>query len=71
LNQEAVNVKISWRLQDIRDIRDVRCLPRNEANREWNQPKRRKFIQLTKMKGVRDLKSTLISDTEMESLEFA
>jgi hypothetical protein len=29
------------------------------------------FFQLTKMKGVGDLKSALTSDTEMQSLDFA
>ena len=54
-------------------------LPRRAANREWNQPKRMKFVaaecqicqqQSTRMKGVGDVKSALISDMETWSLKF-
>jgi hypothetical protein len=34
-------------------------------------PGERSLLQSTKMKGVGDLKSTLTSDMEMQSLEFA
>ena len=45
-------------------------LLRNAANREWNLPRRKKFGDL-KLKGFGDLKTTLTSDLEMQSLEFA
>jgi hypothetical protein len=46
-------------------------LLRKTANREWNQA-RRKFVAFNKdEKGVGDLKTTLTSDMEMKSLEFA
>jgi hypothetical protein len=37
-------------------------LPRKAANKEWNQPKRKNVLQLTKLNGVGALKSTLTSD---------
>ena len=37
------------------------------ANREWNQPRRKKFVAVNKdEKGVGDLKSALTSDMEMQ-----
>ena len=80
LEQEVVKLKLPWIPQDVRDVRIVGYLPRKAANREWNQPKRTKFVaagcqicqqQSTRMKGVGDLKSTLTLDMEMRSLEFA
>ena len=45
---------------------------RKAANREWNQPRRKKFVTVNKdEKGVEDLKTALTSDMEMQSLEFA
>ena len=35
------------------------------------KPRERSLLQSTKMKGVGDLKSTLISEVEMQCLEFA
>jgi hypothetical protein len=49
----------------------VGYLLRKAANREWNQPRKKKFVTVNKdEKGVGDLK-TVISDMEMQSLEFA
>lgn len=46
-------------------------LLRKAANREWKQPRRKKFVALNKdEKGDGDLKTTLTSELEMESLEF-
>ena len=46
-------------------------LLRKAANREWTQPRKKKFVTVNKdEKGVGDLK-TVISDMEMQSLEFA
>jgi len=61
------------------EMSDVGYLPRKAANREWNQPKRMKFVvecqifqqQSMRMKEVGDLKTTLILDMETWSLEFA
>ena len=73
LEQEAVKLKLLWTFQDVRDVRAMEYLPRKAANREWNQPKRTKFVaaecqicqqQSTRMKGVGDLKSTLSLDME-------
>jgi hypothetical protein len=45
---------------------------RLSANREWNQLSRKTFVAVNKdQKGVGDLKITLTSDMEMQSLEFA
>jgi hypothetical protein len=50
----------------------MRYLLRKVANREWNQPRRKKFIVVNKdEKGVGDLKTALTSDVGMQSLEFA
>jgi hypothetical protein len=47
-------------------------LLRKAANREWNQPRRKKFVAVNKdEKGAGDLKTTLTSDMEMLSLKFA
>ena len=47
-------------------------LLRKAANREWNQPKRKKFVAVNNdEKGVGDLKTTLTSAMEIQSLEFA
>ena len=47
-------------------------LLRKAANREWNQPRRKKFVAVKKDEtGVGDLKTTFTSDMEMQSLEFA
>ena len=44
---------------------------RKSAIREWNQPRRKKFVAVHKDKKIRDLKTALTSDMEMQSLEFA
>jgi hypothetical protein len=50
----------------------MRYLLRKAAKKEWNQPRRKKFVAINKdEKGVGDLKTTLTSDMEMQSLEFA
>ena len=42
-------------------------LLRNTANREWNQPWRKKFVAANKdEKGVGDLKNALTSDMEIQ-----
>jgi hypothetical protein len=61
LEQEAINLKLPWLPQDVRDISTVGYLLRKAVNREW--------LQLTKIKGIQ--KSALTSDIEMQSLEFA
>jgi hypothetical protein len=72
LEQETVKVKLPWRPFDVRGVRAVGCLLRNTAIREWNQPRRKKFVSVNKdEKGVEDLESGLTSDMEMQSLEFA
>jgi hypothetical protein len=64
-------LKLPWRPQDVRDARAVVYLLRKATNREWNQPKRKKFVAVNKSeKEVGDLKPALTSDMEMQSLEF-
>jgi hypothetical protein len=47
-------------------------LLRKAANREWNHPRRKKFVAVNKdEKGVGYLKITLTSDMERQNLEFA
>jgi hypothetical protein len=46
-------------------------LLRKADNREWNQPRRKKFVAVNKnKKGVGDLKIALALAIEMQSLEF-
>jgi len=71
MKQEAVTMKLPWRPQDVRDVRAMDYLLRKTANREWNQHRRKTFVAVNEdEKGVGDLKSTLTSDMEMQSLEF-
>jgi hypothetical protein len=78
LKQEAVKLKLIWTSQDVKDARAMGYLPRKDANSEWKQPKRIKFVaagcqicqqRSTRRKGVGDLKNTLISDMETRRLE--
>jgi hypothetical protein len=70
LEQEAV--RLLWRPQDVQrcQVRAVEDLLRKSANREWNQPKR-KLVAVNRDEERGDLKSALISDMEMLSLELA
>jgi hypothetical protein len=43
-----VNSGLTWRLQDVRDVRDVGYLLRKAANREWKQSKRKKYVSVNK-----------------------
>jgi hypothetical protein len=72
LKHEAVALKLPWRLQDVPDARAVGYLLRKAANREWNQPRGKKFVAVNKdEKGFGDLKTALTSAMERQSLEFA
>jgi hypothetical protein len=65
LKQEAVTLKLPRKPQDVRDAKSVGYLLRKAANREWNQPRRKKFVAVNKdKKGVGDTKTTLKSDME-------
>jgi hypothetical protein len=67
---EAVKMKpgLLLRSQNVGDARAVAYLPRRTANREWNQPKRKKCVAINKAKGIRDLKIMLTSDMEIQNL---
>ena len=72
LKQEAVTLKLPWRLKDVKYARAMGYMLRNAANREWNQPRRKNFVAVNEdEKGVGDLKTALTSAMEMQSLEFA
>ena len=71
LKQEAVTLKLPWRLKDVKDARAMGYMLRKAANREWNQPRRKQFVAVNKDEGGGALKSALTSDMEMQSLEFA
>ena len=49
---EAVklNPGISWRIQDVGNVRVMRFLMNKATNREWNQPKRNKCVAVNKTK---------------------
>ena len=57
---------LPWRSQDVGDARVMGCLLRKADNREWNQPKRKKWLRSTKLSRVGDLKRALTSDMEMQ-----
>lgn len=61
---EVVKVKpgFHWRSQDVGDDKVVRYLPRTDANKVQNQPKREKCVAVNKPERSADLKSTLTSD---------
>ncbi len=53
LKEEAVTLKLPWRLKDVKDARAMGYMLRKTANREWNQPRRKQFVAVNKdEKGV-------------------
>ena len=48
LRQEAVSLKLPWRLKAVKDARAVGYMMRKAANREWNQPRRKQFVTVNK-----------------------
>jgi hypothetical protein len=48
LKQEAVTLKLPWRLKDVKDTRAMAYMLRKAANREWNQPRRKQFVAVNK-----------------------
>jgi hypothetical protein len=48
MEEEAVMLKFTWGPQDVPDARAVGYLLRKAANLEWNQPKRKKFVAVSK-----------------------
>ena len=48
LKQEAVTLKLPWRLNDVKDARVMEYMLRKAANREWNQPRRKQFVAVNK-----------------------
>ena len=68
LKQKAVTLKLPWRLQDVGDVRAVGYLLRKATNREWKQPRRKKFVAVNKdEKGVGDLR---LPDIRHRDAEF-
>jgi hypothetical protein len=51
--------------------RTIGYLPRKAANREWNDPKRKKCVAINTAEKSGDIKNALTSDTEIQSLAFA
>jgi hypothetical protein len=47
LKQEAVTLKLPWRLKDV-NVRAMGYMLRKAANREWNQPRRKQFVAVNK-----------------------
>jgi hypothetical protein len=53
LKQEAVTLKLPWRLKDVKDARAMGYMLRKAANRELNQLRRKQFFAVNKdVKGV-------------------
>ena len=48
LKQEAVTLKLPWRLNNVKDARAMGYTLRKAANREWNQPRRKQFVAVNK-----------------------
>jgi hypothetical protein len=54
LKQEAVTLKLPWRLKAVKDDRAMGYMLRKATNREWNQPRRKQFVAINKdEKGVK------------------
>jgi hypothetical protein len=49
---------LPWRLQVVRDARGIGYLRRKAVNREWDQPKRKKFVVVNRDERLGDLRST-------------
>ena len=47
------------------------CIVKRAANREWNQSKRKKCVAVNKAKRSWRSEEELVSDMEMQSLEFS
>ena len=53
LKEEAVTLKLPWRLKYVKDARAMGYMLRKAANREWNQPRIKQFVAVNKdEKGV-------------------
>ena len=53
LKQEAVTLKLPWRLKDVKYVRAMGYMLRKAANRKWSQPRRKQFAAENKdEKGV-------------------
>ena len=69
---EAVKLKpgLPWRPQNVGDARAIGYLSRRAANREWNQPKRKKCVSVNKAE--RSWRSEEYFDIRhsIQSLEF-
>ena len=48
MEQETVKQRLTWRLKDVKDARAVGYQQRKAANREWNQPRKKKFVAVNK-----------------------
>jgi hypothetical protein len=48
LKQEAVTLKLPWRLIDVKDARAMVYMLRKAANSKWNQPRRKQFVAVNK-----------------------
>ena len=69
LRQESLTLKLPWRPQDVRDARVISYLLRKTANREWIQPRRKKFVAINKDEkgvGALDCFDIRYGDTEFE-----
>ena len=72
LEEEGIKMTLPWIPLDNREVSEPQdTWLRKATNREQNQPKRLKFLESSKLKGVGDLQSALTSDMEMQGLDFA
>jgi hypothetical protein len=72
IETRSCNIEVSLETPRFSRNRAIGYLPRKAADREWNQPRKRNLLQSTKMKKrVGNLKIALISDMEIQGLEFA
>ena len=69
---ESVKVKTELPCipQSVGDSRFLGYQPKKAANRNGTNPSEKRILQ-SKLKRVRDLKRVLVSDVEMQNLEFA
>ena len=72
IGKRTCNIELAFQTTTCCDARAVGFLLRKAVNREWNQSRTKKVVAANKDEnGIEDLKTTLTSDTEMQSLEIA
>ena len=66
-----MKLKVTCRPQNVKDARAMEYLLRKAANREWNKPRNKMFVEVNNDENkAGDVKNSLKSDMEVQSLEL-